>query len=171
MTHRVLRTAQLGLGIAVAAALVACSAATPDVSNGQSAEELFQGDWIVTKYTITFDSAPNNPISVTDSSDVNFSIADGKYVTWCFPACLGITRSSEGTYYIDEDRKTIRMITTDVDLEAEYEIYRSQYIGSEGRAEYRFPSRDRLRLEIREQVLTQGVFIQATVIIEAKRDS
>ena len=171
MTHRVLRTVRPGLVIAAAAVLAACPETMPDISNGQSAEELFQGDWVVTKYVITYDLAPEDPINVTDSSDVNLSIADGVYVYWCFPACLGIVRGYEGTYHIDEDRKTIRTITTDVDLEAEYEFYRDRLIGAEERYEYSFPSRDRLRLESRIQALTEGTFVQATAVIEAKRDT
>lgn len=155
--------------VAVVLALVACEMEPADPTDEVSASELIQGSWTVTKYQITYDSLPDNPITVSDSSDITFSIRESSFRYVCFPACLGIVKAAAGTYTMNETRKSINLTETDVELTPQYAYLASQLTG-EWRATYRFPSRDRLRLDARTQVLSQGVFVQASTIIEADRD-
>ena len=156
--------------LAVALALVACEQMNPaDPTDEVPASELIEGEWVVTKYRITYDAVPDNPIELTDSSDIDFTFKAGSYGYVCFPACLGIIKAGSGTYTVDEARKTFRFNETHLETAPEYTHLASQLSG-EWRATYQFPSRDRVRLDARIQALSQGVFVQASLVIEAERD-
>ena len=157
------------LGGLVILTIGACSAAVK--SNGAPevpASELIEGDWTVTKYRIIYDAAPDNPIDVTDSSDIFYFFEDGAYGYACFPACLGITKVGLGTYVIDESRKTIRFTETQTALTPEF-AHLARQLPAEARATYQFPSRDRLHLDQRMETLSPEGLVQARVIVEADR--
>jgi hypothetical protein len=155
----------------IAVTLVACGEATSsgDVSTTVPVSELIEGEWSVTKYEFTYDIAPDNPIDIADSSEIDATIGDGKYSIVCFPACLGVIKKESGTYTVDEARRSIRFTVTQSEVTPEGERLPSPSTG-EWRATYRFPSRNRVHLDARVQTLYQGTFVQADVIIEAERD-
>ena len=169
MIRTSLRIALVGWSIALT--LGACSGAVKpdDTTDEVSASELIEGEWMVTKYQLTYDAAPDNPIDVTDSSDISYSFENGSYGYVCFPACLGITKAGSGTYTVDERRGTIRFTETHAELVPEF-AHLARQLPAESRATYRFSSRNRLRLDQRIETISDGMFVQADVVIEAERD-
>ena len=157
--------------IATAALLAACSSATAK-GPGLPAEnhaELIQGNWIFTSYVVTYSLAPDNPIDVTDYSEITVGINPDTYHYVCFPACLTTVRQEWGSYTIDQAQGTIRQVTTDVDLEPEYEYLRSQAIGEEVLYRYNFESRDVLVLRGKLLVRSGSTLVSADLVARMRR--
>ena len=177
MIHRVPRTprtVQIGLVIATIAILGACSSgpgASPGLTPSKPVSELIVGTWEIEKYQITYDLYPDTPIDVAEYSEITYRYKDdGTYSYECFPACFTALLSGEGRYTINEQRKSIRVTVTYVNLTPQFEHLRGQIMANpDAVGTYTFLNDNRYQITSRQLGLVDGQWLTASLVEIANR--
>ena len=172
MIQRLPKTFLFGLVIVTITTIVALGGCSSAAGTGLPQEvhaDLIQGNWTYVSAVVTSPVNPDFSLELTDFYEITVSIGPDSSHTTYFPALFDVVRQSWSAYVLNQSNGTIKFIGTNVELEPEYEHLRSELIGPEAIAHYKFESRDMLVIRSKQLIREGSLLVQVDLVSRMRR--